>query len=135
MNCPQHRDQEAKAEDARVPRAVWTDSSRPKDRRSAGAAVYRPASPPYTSLSQEQIQRGTQEETGPHLLVPNQVLSRPTCWSAVTFRQQRRHTSEAFDAELAAITRGLKLIAERGGFVVIVISIYLYRERGGGCQL
>lgn len=95
-----------------------------------GAAVYRPASPLYTSLSQEQIQRGTQEETGPHLLAPNQVISRPTCRSVVTFRQQHRHTSEAFGAKLAAIMRGVKLIAERGGFVVV--SIYLYRERGKG---
>ena len=90
------------------------------------------ASPLYTSLSQEQIRRGTQEETGPHLLAPNQVISHPTCWSVVTFRQQHHHTSEAFDAKLAVITRGVKLIAERGGFVVIVISIYLYRERGKG---
>ena len=91
-----------------------------------GAAVFRPASPLYTSLSQEQIQKGIQEETGPHLLAPNQVIFRPTCWSAVTYCQQHRHTSEAFDAKLAAITRGIVLITEIGGLVVIVISIYLY---------
>lgn len=108
----------AKAEEhAEDPRAVWTDGSSIEGGRSAGAVVtYELGVNPLARACVNRVgmlgigrSRGrtvTYAWAGSHLAKP--TASR---WTATTFCLAGRQ--EAFDAELAALTRGIQPIAER----------------------